>query len=363
MAHLFGSQSISTRAVRGRDVVRLSRQASLEFMELIVGAAASDRTAPDALRAMGEEARGRNLAKALHRIADGLTAGKSWKESLAGIAISPGPRFSRVLSAPISEHEFLPLLAELAEIERDIETANRATRAALAYPILLVVLVVTLFLLVELLVLPVIADVASDFEIGTILPTTESFTFDLSRTRRGALLTALATVILAVIGTRFALVTASGSRLLAAMPIFGPIAYFRGVSEMAKLLSVYANRQLPLPVALQTVAHGLPNAELAESCRLLSQRVSEGESLSRAVADSTRLPATLVPFLHWGEIHNQLPEALNTAAKVFDMRSRSRMALLQTVIPPVAFFVVATTAVALISAVVTPLVYMIRSFI
>ncbi|HEY2827729.1 MAG TPA: type II secretion system F family protein, partial [Pirellulales bacterium] len=67
------------------------------------------------------------------------------------------------------------------------------------------------------------------------------------------------------------------------------------------------------------------------------------------------LPTSMVPLVRWGEEHNTLPEALDTAADMFEKRVQIRAALLQSILPPIVFIIAALGMLWIIDALLLPL--------
>ena len=89
---------------------------------------------------------------------------------------------------------------------------------------------------------------------------------------------------------------------------------------------------------------------------------SVGRPLADAFTSAQRLPASLLPIVRWGEDAGALPEALRTAGEMFENRVRVRAIFLQSVLPPILFVLVALGALALLNALIAPMIDLIGNF-
>jgi type II secretory pathway component PulF len=71
------------------------------------------------------------------------------------------------------------------------------------------------------------------------------------------------------------------------------------------------------------------------------------------------MPKSLAPLVSWGEAQGALPDAFRTAGEMFENRVQLRSALLQSILPPIAFIIVLLIAFWLVKAMMGPLVQLI----
>jgi type II secretory pathway component PulF len=107
--------------------------------------------------------------------------------------------------------------------------------------------------------------------------------------------------------------------------------------DLCRLLALLLEAGLPLPKALKLTAAGLKSSEIARACRRLSQYVEAGQPLSEAVLIVSPLPETLSPIVQWGQTRSALPEALQTAATMYEGRMQMQISFIRLLLPPSVF--------------------------
>ena len=83
--------------------------------------------------------------------------------------------------------------------------------------------------------------------------------------------------------------------------------------------------------------------------------------MSELIVTDRPLPVSLVPLVRWGERVGLLHEAFGTGRELFDRRVRVRALMLQSILPPILFMLVACSVVMVIAALFAPLTSMISS--
>ena len=149
-------------------------------------------------------------------------------------------------------------------------------------------------------------------------------------------------------------------RCLSTVPIIGVLWHWSGVAELSRVLAVLTEQDIPLPEALRLAADGVHDADMSELSRELAAGVEQGSSLSELVAATFRLPPTLAPIIHWGEQAGELSEAFRRAGEMFEGRVQMRASLVRSVLPPLIFIAVGTTALVFIFGLYAPLISLIQ---
>ena len=149
-------------------------------------------------------------------------------------------------------------------------------------------------------------------------------------------------------------------RVLATVPLIGALWHWSGVAELARLLAILLEQDVPLPEALQLASTGVRDANLRELSGQLAQSVQQGRSLTELLATTHRLPASLGPLLGWGERSGQLAEALRVAGDMFEGRVRLRAELLRSILPFVVFVGIAMVALFSLVALYAPMLSLLQ---
>jgi type II secretory pathway component PulF len=151
-----------------------------------------------------------------------------------------------------------------------------------------------------------------------------------------------------------------GRRILATVPIIGPLWHWSGAAEFSQMLAILLDEGIGLPEALRLTADGLNDPDLSDLCNELSRGVHEGRTFSELLASTSRLPPSIIPLVRWGEKTGELPEALRSASNMMLGRIRLRAMLLRSISPPVVFLLVFLSIGSMIVSLFMPLVSLIQ---
>jgi len=134
---------------------------------------------------------------------------------------------------------------------------------------------------------------------------------------------------------------------------------WRGVADWSRLAALLLEQGLSLPESLGLAANGTRDPYMAAQGQRVSRSVGLGMRLGDALNSESGMPKSLAPLVGWGEAHGELPDAFRTAGEMFENRVQLRSALLQSILPPIAFIIVLLIAFWLVTAMMGPLVHLI----
>jgi len=145
-------------------------------------------------------------------------------------------------------------------------------------------------------------------------------------------------------------------RMLATVPLIGPLWHWTGVCELARLLAVLLEQGIPVPEALRLAADGVHDANMRQLGLWLADGTQQGQPLSTLLESTYRLPATLRPLVRWGERTGELADAFRVAGTAYARRVQVRADLVRGVVPPIVYVVIAVTIGLVAIALFLPLV-------
>jgi type II secretory pathway component PulF len=290
----------------------------------------------------------------MREIANRVENGQSLEEVIANSGNLFPPHVAGLVLAATKTGKLGAALAELLEHQRATRTLRRSITRGLAYPLFVVCLAAIVLLIVILGVSEPYIQLFEDFELE--LPfSTRLLIWWREYGLASASCVAAGVIALAML-LRLVLPRANWSRMIAGTPVFGPLAHWAALAEWCSLLSVLVKNQVALPDALRLSAAGIENAYVGQIAKELGERTAEGQSLSEILATSRPLPVSLVPLVRWGERVGELAEAFGTARELFDRRVRVRALMLQSILPPILFVLIACTVVMVVGALFAPLI-------
>jgi type IV pilus assembly protein PilC len=150
-------------------------------------------------------------------------------------------------------------------------------------------------------------------------------------------------------------------KVLYTVPLVGPVARWTGLLNFSRLMALLLGQRIPLPKALRMAGAGLREADLSAACRGAARQVEGGHPLTESLSQFWQFPPSLRPLVSWAEGASDPAAAFRAGAEVFEGRVQMSIALLETILPPVAFVFILAAVGFLISGLMLPLISLIQS--
>ena len=336
----------------------LSNEEARQLTEHLAALTKAGVALAPALQAAADEIPSRRLAHAMHTLATELSAGRSLESVLAAHPRFLPDHMQKLIEAGIQSGNLSEVLVQLVDIDRTSVDLRRSIRMAIAYPALLLTLVVVLIVFVSWVVIPEFSRMFLDFR--TDLPQQTQILMWLSG-GRGLIFVALAAavVLIVLLALRWSISDPGWRRLVVRVPFIGPMLLWRSVADWSRLVALLLDQGLSLPDSLRLAGTGINDSLVAAQGLEVSKATAYGRQLGDALYSLNDMPASLAALVQWGESHGALPDAFRTASEMFENRVKLRSALLQSILPPVAFILVMLMAFFLVTAMFLPLVKLI----
>ncbi len=361
--------------------VRLSPSETAELAARLSELTGSGLPLGDGLRAVADEQPGRRTAAGLRRLAARIDTGEPLEEALAEACRSDGvgPALQRLLLLGVRNH----CLAEVLEQSIDLAARRAAVRrqlwTAVAYPAVLVLAMCGVWALLDAFAFGPIWELYADFELE--VPNLTVLAYAIGRISQIAFVAMLALLLLAPIGFRFVRGREIAWRLLAAVPVLGPMGRWQSRAELARWLalamggagtqpaedpaeSAAASRsriRLPLPEAVRLAGAGIADVELRSRCEALAAELEGGRPAAEAFAHTGPFPAGFGNVAQWAERHGAWPEAFESMAAWYERLLRSHVRWIKAALPPLMVMAVVTMILMINTAMLMPLLGLVQS--
>ena len=250
------------------------------------------------------------------------------------------------------------MLARIADYQEKMLAIRSKLRSALTYPvaILSVALIVTVLMLVY--VVPAFESSFSSF--GAALPLPTRMIIDGSAALRDyGLIFALAlTAITAALmhqwrnNVRWQEAT---DRWLLRLPVFGSLFRRAALARWSRTLASLYGAGIPLLDTLIPAGNATGNRLFQQASQTLRQKVSQGDSLSRALARQTAFSPLLIQMVGIGEESGTLDEMLNKVADIYDREVNDAVSQLGTLMEPLLMVVLGGIIGGLVIAMYLPI--------
>ncbi|AVZ79318.1 type II secretion system protein GspF [Zoogloeaceae bacteirum Par-f-2] len=169
-------------------------------------------------------------------------------------------------------------------------------------------------------------------------------------------------VALAASGLGFALLLRERSirrawhAMLLRMPLLGRHLRVLDATRFASTLSILAGSGVPLLAALEAGREVTERLPVQDAIREATERVREGQSLSKALASVRVFPPLLIHMIASGEATGRLDELLERAARLQQQELENRVAVLTSLLEPVLLLGMGGIVLLIVLAVMQPIV-------
>lgn len=236
-----------------------------------------------------------------------------------------------------------PIVEQLAEFtERDNEIRGEV-KAALAYPIVVLILAIGT---VGFLLMTVVPKLTSMFEgMRVNLPAATRFLVSTSEFLTGwGLLMFPAFLIVAFIFHRYTR-TPNGrvvwDRAKLRIPLVGDLVRKSTIARFARSLGALVHGGVPLMEGLDVVKRVLSNEVLTQAVDRVQERVRKGEGLTRGIQSEDLFPDMVRYMISAGEDSGKLDEMLLKIADIYDMETRRTVKVMINLMAPILIVIVA----------------------
>ncbi|MFL6622149.1 MAG: type II secretion system F family protein [Sulfurifustis sp.] len=309
----------------------------LLFNQELIALIRAGLTIPDALDLVGDRPGNPGFSQLLRRVFDDVRGGALLSEACARHPEVFDPLYLSALRTGEKTGDLRQVLARYQVYLRQRVALRKKVGRALAYPLFLLVALVLILAVLFAFVLPRFVAMYADF--GAALPWPTQVLLNLVKHLP------LTAGVGALIGGsawgawRRWRATERGrvaiDRFKERIPYLGEIQREIGVSQLARSLAALLAAGTPLVDALRTVQGAISNRAYAERLQSVTEQVSHGEGLARALRAQALLPPTAAKMVEVGEASGNLDGMLDEVAGFYEESLDNRLARLMTLIEPV----------------------------
>ncbi len=317
------------------------------------------------LRVLLKQTRNPALREALSGMGESVEGGSTFSESLGQYPRVFNNLYVNMVRAGEAGGVLEVVLARLAEFMEKAQRIKNKVRAAMVYPV--VVLVATVGILMFLLtkVIPRFEEIFNDLLEGKALPGITLFVIRSSQiVRENILLVAIGVGAIVVVvrlwgatkGGRLALDT-----FALRVPVFGTLLRRTAIARLTRTLGTLMASGVPVLQALTIVRDTAGNAVIARAMQHVHDSVKEGESMTSPLEASKVFPPMVISMVEVGEETGALSDMLVRVADTYDDEVDNAVAGLTSIIEPVMIIVLAVIVGTIVIAMFLPLVSIIST--
>ncbi|MEW6046091.1 MAG: type II secretion system F family protein [Bacillota bacterium] len=310
-----------------------------------------------ALEALGRQSSSRKLSSFVSRIASRIASGNG----VAGALLQEGSRVPPILPTMVEAGEesgtLDESLASLAGYFEKEDAFERKARAALAYPLVLVVSLAGVAAFAVGFVVPAFARLLS--EMGAKPPRVTQLLIDLSALAAGHPALSVGALVAAGAGLGALGATPRGRELALRgallLPPVRDLAVKRALGRFCRTLGTSLKSGIPIMRALAVTGRTVLHRDLEKAVAQAREAVNRGESLVESLARSRAIPPTLLKVIEVGERSGRTDELLLKAASFYEGEVEAAIEKISSLVQPVLLVAMGIGIAILVASVVVPL--------
>ena len=315
------------------------------------------------LRVLERQEKNPTLRRVLGELSEVIEGGGTFSEGLAQHSKVFNKLFVSMVKAGELGGVLEVVLDRLAQFMEKAMRIKGKVKAAMFYPIAVLVVAIVIMGVLLVFVIPKFKDVFSEM-MGSGLPDFTQFVLDISDTVR---LNAMGTLsgMFATLFT-FAMIGRSnfGRYILDKMslffPIIGPVVEKVAIARFARTLGTLINSGVPILQALNIVKDTSGNVVVARAVQDVHDSVKEGETIVAPLEASGVFPPMVVSMVDVGEKTGDMPQMLEKIADTYDEEVDRAVESLTSLIEPIMIVFLAVIVGSIVIAMFLPLIKMIE---
>jgi type IV pilus assembly protein PilC len=315
------------------------------------------------LRVLEKQERNATLKGILAQLATSIEGGSTFSEALAQHPKVFNRLFINMVKAGELGGVLEVVLKRLAEFSEKAQKIKGKVKAALFYPIAVLIVAIGIMVLLMVFVIPRFKEVFSGM--GFKLPWFTTFVMDISDIIRYNFVKT--TIALAVVVVLFLLFikTKFGRHLWDKfqlhVPVFGPVISKVAISRFTRTLGTLVSSGVPILQALTIVRETAGNVIVADAVNKVHESVKEGETITAPLEGSGVFPPMVVSMVDVGEQTGALPEMLMRIADDYDEQVDNAVSAMTSLLEPIMIVFLAVIVGSIVIAMFLPLIAMISN--
>lgn len=314
------------------------------------------------LRLLREQEESASLARITDEISEQIEGGSSLSEALAQHPKVFNPLFVNMVKAGELSGALEVTLRRLAEFMEKGQKIKGKVKAAMFYPVAVLVVATGILTLLMTFVVPKFREVFAG--LGGKMPWFTQKVLDVSMAfREHFVWMALAMVALWVafvflIRTQAGRKWFDGFKLRA--PVVGPLFRKLAISRFARTLGTLVANGVPILQALNIVKETTGNVVVSRVVEMVHESVKEGETIAAPLRASRVFPAMVAGMVDIGEQTGALPDMLMKVADNYDDQVDNAVASMTSLLEPILIVFLAVVVGGIVIAMFLPLIEIIN---
>ena len=317
------------------------------------------------LTVLARQEKNQTLKRVLGELAEVIEGGGTFSEGLAQHPKVFNKLFVSMVKAGELGGVLEVVLDRLAQFMEKAMRIKGKVKAAMFYPIAVLIVAIVIMAILLIFVIPKFKDVFGDLTGDDGLPEFTQFVLDISDTvKENAFGTATGMfafmLTLSLCGKskhgRFVL-----DKLALFFPIIGPVVEKVSIARFARTLGTLINSGVPILQALNIVKDTSGNTVVAQAVQDVHDSVKEGETIVAPLEASRVFPPMVISMVDVGEKTGDMPQMLEKIADTYDEEVDRAVESMTSLIEPVMIVFLAVIVGSIVIAMFLPLIKMIET--
>jgi type IV pilus assembly protein PilC len=315
------------------------------------------------LRVLEKQERNAALKRILGELATSIEGGSTFSEALAQHPKVFNRLFVNMVKAGELGGVLEVVLKRLAEFSEKAQKIKGKVKAALFYPVAVLIVAVGIMILLMTFVVPKFKDVFGGM--GITLPGFTVFVLAVSDLIKNnilgtmGVLAVLVVLFLLFIKTKFGRLVWDKFQLK--MPPTGQVVTKVSISRFTRTLGTLVSSGVPILQALTIVKETAGNVIIANAVAKVHESVKEGETITAPLEASRVFPPMVISMVDVGEQTGALPEMLLKIADNYDEEVDNAVAAMTSLLEPIMIVFLAVIVGSIVIAMFLPLIAMITN--
>jgi type IV pilus assembly protein PilC len=315
------------------------------------------------LRVLEKQERNATLKGILAQLASSIEGGSTFSEALAQHPKVFNKLFVNMVKAGELGGVLEVVLKRLAEFSEKAQKIKGKVKAALFYPVAVMIVAVGIMILLMCFVVPKFKDVFAGM--GVKMPTFTLFVMATSDLIKNHILATLGVLVvlfvlfMLFIKTKFGRHLFDKFKLIA--PAIGPVISKVAISRFTRTLGTLVSSGVPILQALNIVKETAGNVIIANAVSKVHESVKEGETITAPLEGSGVFPPMVISMVDVGEQTGALPEMLIRIADDYDEQVDNAVDAMTSLLEPMMIVFLAVIVGSIVIAMFLPLIAMITN--
>jgi len=312
------------------------------------------------LRVLEKQERNATLKSIIGELALAIEGGSTFSEGLAQHPKVFNRLFVNMVKAGELGGVLEVVLNRLSEFMEKAQKIKGKVKAAMFYPVAVLIVAVGILSILMVYVIPKFKDVFSGMLEGQALPAFTRLVLAISDTIKDHFVYTIAGIAVFVVAFMLFVRTKFGrhafDKFKLKVPAIGPVVSKIAISRFTRTLGTLVSSGVPILQALTIVKETAGNVIIANAVTDIHESVKEGETITAPLEGSGVFPPMVISMVDVGEQTGALPEMLLKIADNYDDEVDNAVAAMTSLLEPIMIVFLAVIVGSIVIAMFLPLI-------